>query len=116
MLWFIFESYYSQKFPPVRISGASGAFASRINGIYEPTSPPEFHAGQLTYRKLGDDDTWLEYVKRPFDLFPSTLCNSNEWQVKPTSAKGVDLAMARLQLDPHPVVMCDERFGVVGTI
>jgi hypothetical protein len=97
--------------------GAIGAFASAINGIYEPTSPPEFHAGQLTYRKRGNDDVWLEYVERPFDLFPSTFLNSNQWQIKSTSAKGTDKAAARLAAtDPHPVAMCDERFGFVGAL
>jgi hypothetical protein len=63
----------------VQLIGASGSNAASINGIFDPTSPPEFHDGHLTYRKRGDQDKWLEYhgaLKR--------------WLVKATVQKGTE--------------------------
>jgi hypothetical protein len=55
---------------------------------------------------------WLEHVERPSKYYG----NDQEWQVKPTEAKGADLAYAKLRLNNrHPVTMCDERFGFLGT-
>jgi hypothetical protein len=45
----------------VQLIGATGSNAAYINGIFDPTLPPEFHDGHLTYRKRGDQDKWLEY-------------------------------------------------------
>jgi hypothetical protein len=45
----------------VQLIGATGSNAAKINGVFDPTLPPELHDGHLTYRKRGDEDWWLEY-------------------------------------------------------
>ena len=59
----------------VRIVGAMGPNAGRINGIYEAT--PEMSGSMPVYAKVGCRDMWLEY-------------RVMSWQVKPTSQKGKD--------------------------
>ncbi len=44
----------------VQLIGATGSHAASINGIFDPTSPPELHDGHLTYRKRDNQDKWLE--------------------------------------------------------
>jgi hypothetical protein len=61
----------------VQLIGATGSNAASINGIFDPTSPPEFHDGHLTYRKRGDKDMWLEYRRA-----------TTRWHVKNTEHKG----------------------------
>ena len=48
---------------PVTISGTTGTYSSKINGVFAPTM--EIFGGQVVYQKQGDPDTWLEY--RPTD-------------------------------------------------
>ena len=57
----------------VQLRGATGSFAAEINGWYEPTA--EFVNNASLYRKLGDADKWIEYVK-------------GRWSVKPTASRG----------------------------
>ena len=45
---------------PVDIRGATGPYASKVNGIYEPTD--ELCGGWPVYRKRGGPDIWLEYT------------------------------------------------------
>ena len=59
----------------VRIVGAMGPHAGRVNGMYEPTE--EFSGDMPVYVKLGDADKLLEYC-----------APKNQWQVKPTASKG----------------------------
>ncbi len=61
----------------MQLIGAIGANAAFINGIFDPTSPPEWHAGHLTYRKRDDQDIWLEYDGA-----------KKLWIVKTTASKG----------------------------
>ena len=44
----------------VGIRGATGPYASTINGAYEPTK--EICGDWPVYRKQGDPDIWLEYT------------------------------------------------------
>jgi hypothetical protein len=61
----------------VQLIGATGSNAAKINGIFDPTWPPELHDGHLTYRKRGDQDWWLEYHGA-----------KKRWLVHSTAAKG----------------------------
>ena len=66
----------------VRIAGATGINADKINGVYNPTD--ELSDGNVTvYRKMEDSDLWLEY-----------LASTKEWQVKPIAKKGTDACLA----------------------
>jgi hypothetical protein len=61
----------------VQLIGATGSNAAYINGIFDPTLPPEFHDGHLTYRNRGDKDWWLEYNGA-----------KKQWVVRSTEYKG----------------------------
>ena len=65
----------------VRITGATGYCANEINGMYEATA--EMSGDMPVYAKVDDGDMWLEY-----NAF------LKDWQVKPTSDKGLDRCMA----------------------
>jgi hypothetical protein len=68
--------------PAVRLAGATGENAARVNGVYESTS--EVSSGEVTiYRKVGDADAWLEYH-----------AGTGSWQVKRTANKGKDVCHA----------------------
>ena len=67
----------------MQLIGATGDSAAYINGIFDPTSPPELHDGHLTYRKRGDQDWWLEYRGA-----------KKLWMVTHTAHKGVDFCWA----------------------
>ena len=67
----------------VQLIGASGSNAASINGIFDPTFPPELHDGHITYRKRCDQDWWLEY-----------LGATKQWVVTTTAHKGVDFCWA----------------------
>jgi hypothetical protein len=67
----------------VQLIGATGSAAASINGIFDPTSPPEWHAGHLTYRKRDDQDIWLEYYGA-----------KKQWIVRTTKDKGTDKGLA----------------------
>ncbi len=67
----------------MQLIGATGSSAACINGIFDPTSPPELHDGHLTYRKRGDQDKWLVYHGA-----------KKQWLVKPTEYKGADKGWA----------------------
>ena len=71
----------------VRIDGATGVNAGRINGFYEPTEEMVGHAS--VYRKVGDADTWIEYHE-----------SSGKWYVKPTSTRGNASGYARASISP----------------
>ena len=67
----------------VRVEGATGTHADKINGVYQPTD--ELSEGNVTvYRKVGAGDVWLEYG-----------ASAKLWQVKPTDAKGTYACWAR---------------------
>ena len=59
----------------VRIDGATGVHAGFVNGFYEPTEEMVGHAS--VYRKVGDADTWIEYIE-----------SSGKWWVKSTYSRG----------------------------
>ncbi len=61
----------------MQLIGATGSNAAKINGIFDPTSPPELHDGHLTYRKRDDQDMWLQYYEA-----------TKRWYVTTTSGKG----------------------------
>ena len=65
----------------VRIVGAMGPNAGRINGIYEATT--ELSGDIAVYVKVGNGDMWLEYRDA-----------LKEWQVKPTAFKGEDVGLS----------------------
>jgi hypothetical protein len=67
----------------VQLIGATGSAAAIINGIFDPTSPPEHHDGHLTYRKRDNQDIWLEYYGA-----------TKHWSVKTTKSKGTDKGYA----------------------
>ena len=67
----------------MQLIGATGSNAAYINGIFDPSSPLELHDGQLTYRKRGDQDKWLEYHGA-----------KKQWLVKATVHKGTGQAWA----------------------
>jgi hypothetical protein len=69
----------------VQLIGTTGSNAANINGIFDPTSPPELHDGHLTYRKRGDQDMWLEYHGA-----------TKRWHVKITKDKGTDNCSAHI--------------------
>jgi hypothetical protein len=68
----------------VRVAGVTGLHAASVNGLYELTSERSAEGTMTMYRKVGDGDTWLEYHA------PSKW----QWQVKPGSGKGRDMAWA----------------------
>ena len=68
----------------VRISGATGANATSVNGIYEPTE--EVSNGVTIYRKVGDPNKWLEYTHL-------------KWMVKPTKDKGTTFGWCIIDVD-----------------
>ncbi len=78
----------------MRISGATGGTAAFVNGIYDPTSPPEIHDGHHTYRKRDDQDRWLEYSR-----------SANTWQCVDTEDKGSDLCRAHIKSE-LPIDQC----------
>ena len=45
----------------VRIDGATGVNAGNINGLYEPTEEMVGHTS--VYRKVGENDTLIEYIE-----------------------------------------------------
>jgi hypothetical protein len=63
----------------VQVSEATGPVAATINGVYRPVAG-EGVGGKPVYKKEGDD-TWIEY-------WPGR----DEWQLKPGSDKGKDVA------------------------
>jgi len=63
---------------PVHIGGATGSTASKVNGIYDPTS--ELSSGRRVYKRR-DANIWIELFE-------------GQWQVKPASGKGKDGAWA----------------------
>jgi hypothetical protein len=78
-------NYFFKLSPPaqsVRLIGAEGA-AAHINGIFEPTSPPELRHGHLTYRNRYQKDLWLEYYGA-----------KKMWLVTSTKDKGSDKCFA----------------------
>ena len=46
------------------LSGATGPFASFLNGVFEPTG--EEHNGKPLLRKVGDPGWWLRYTPGGF--------------------------------------------------
>ena len=44
----------------VHLQGATGLYAAKINGLYEPTA--EIVNNASVYQKVGDADKWIEYV------------------------------------------------------
>ena len=78
----------------VRIDGATGARAGYINGFYEPIE--EMLGRASVYRKLGETDTWIEYIE-----------SSGKWFVKPTSDRGKASGWARVIVSPpRPLEEC----------
>ncbi len=67
----------------MQLIGATGSNAANINGIFDPTSPPESHDGHLTYRKRDDKDVWLEYYGA-----------TKRWIITTTEYKGEDKGFA----------------------
>ncbi len=67
----------------MQLIGATGSNAASINGIFDPSSPPELHDGQLTYRKRGDQGWWLAYHGA-----------KKQWIVTTTANKGTDKGFA----------------------
>jgi hypothetical protein len=65
---------------PVAISGATGASAAVINGVYEPTEEKGLD-GRALYRKRGDPSMCMEH-------------RDGQWEVKPVSSKGTAAAYA----------------------
>ena len=59
----------------VTISGATGHYSGKINGVFAPTM--EVFGGQPVYQKQGDPDTWLEY-----------RLTDKQWAIVPTAWKG----------------------------
>ena len=64
----------------VRIVGAMGPCAGRINGVYKATM--ELSGDMPVYVKMGDPDVWLEY-----------RADGKHWQAKSTADKGTDDCM-----------------------
>ena len=78
----------------VRIEGATGVHAGSINGFYEPIEEMVGHAS--VYRKVGDADTWIEYIE-----------SSGKWYVKPTVDRGKARGYARAIISPpKPLEEC----------
>lgn len=73
----------------VRISGATGPFASSINGIYDPS--PEVVDGGTLYMKRYDITMCIEYYEA-----------SKQWQIKPLQNRGQKAASAFVAC-PTPV-------------
>ena len=78
----------------VRIDGATGVHAGRINGFYQPTD--EMVGRASVYRKVGDADTWIEYHE-----------SSGKWWMKSTSARGEARGYAFASISiPKPLEEC----------
>ena len=78
----------------VRIEGATGVYAVRINGFYEPIE--EMVGRASVYRKLGDADTWIEYCE-----------SGRKWFVKATSSRGKNTGYAYASMSPpKPLEEC----------
>jgi hypothetical protein len=60
-------------------SGATGQYAEKVNGTFEPTK--ETQNGFPVYKKKGDDGFWIEAVKGS---------SGWRWYLKPTANKGPD--------------------------
>ena len=65
---------------PVAISGATGEYAARINGVLEPTQEKGLD-GRVLYRKRGDPSMIMEHL-------------GGKWEVKPVSHKGTAVCYA----------------------
>jgi hypothetical protein len=65
---------------PVVISGATGANAARVNGVYEPTEEKGVD-GRVLYRKRGDPSKCMEH-------------RGGNWEVKQVSRKGTAAGFA----------------------
>jgi len=77
----------------VRISGATGDFSGRVNGLYEVTD--EISGGMPVYKKQGGEQ-WLEY-------HVSTSC----WMSKSTASKGQTKNLCHAYVDCAIGVMPD---------
>ena len=71
----------------MRISGAEGPQAWRVNGVFDPVEGVS--EGMPVYRKRDDADQWLEYY---------TL--EREWVVTSTKSRGTGTGCAWLRSDP----------------
>ena len=65
----------------VRIAGATGIIAGRINGVYKPTN--ELSDNVMVYNKVGDGDMWLVY-----------RASMKHWMVQSIVQKGTDGGVA----------------------
>ena len=65
----------------VRITGATGTHAGRINGMYRPTQ--ELSGNVAMYVKVDDGEWWLQY-----------RAGTMKWQVTSTAGKGTDKSLA----------------------
>ena len=63
--------------PIVFIRGATGSYAWKINGLFEPTEEKSSD-GRVVYKKRGDADTIIEHF-------------SGDWQIKRAREKGLSV-------------------------
>lgn len=79
----------------IEVSGATGSFASTLNGVYEPTV--EVSNGVIIFHKRGDANKIMEYMGGKI----------HQWQIKPGDKKGSTAAWATLSCEdivlPHLV-------------
>ena len=71
----------------MRISGAEGPQAWRVNGVFDPVEGVS--EGMPVYRKRDDAEWWLEYY-----------APSRQWVVTSTEGRGTGAGCALLRSDP----------------
>ena len=79
----------------VHLSGATGEYATRINGYYEPID--EIVGNATAYKKMGDGtDMWIEYY-----------AGTGKWIVRNSSARGTSTGCATATISPaRPLEDC----------
>lgn len=78
----------------MHISGAVGICASLVNGFYQPTDEKVGKAS--VYKKLGDDDMWIEYY-----------APEGRWIGRSAESRGSDAGfISCLNSPPLPLEQC----------
>jgi hypothetical protein len=85
---------------PVAISGATGANADFINGIFEPTQEKGLD-GRVLYRKRDNPNICMEH-------------HGGKWEVKPMSSKGKDSFYAYVAGGCSAYEACTSRLWTVN--